>query len=58
MAFAMQFPTDKRGRGSLSFQNDNEKTDRAQANLISKSRYVLRNNPPALNREYPQYAAC
>lgn len=56
MAFAMQFPNDKRGRGSLSFQNDNEKPDRAQANLISKSRYVLRNNPPASNSPFPQYA--
>ena len=56
MAFAMQFPNDKRGRGSLSFQNDNEKTDRAQANLISKACYVLRNNPQAAHSDYPQYA--
>lgn len=53
MAFAMQFPNDKRGRGALSFQNDN-KPDRAEANLISKARFVLRHNPLAEGDEYPQ----
>lgn len=61
MAFAMQFPNGKRGgdrgnqyTGGKSSQDD--LPDRAQANLISKARYVLRNNPPAANSEYPQYA--
>lgn len=54
MAFAMQFPSDKRGRGALSFQNDNDKPSRAEANFISKARYVLRNNPIDEGKEYPQ----
>ena len=54
MAFAMQFPSDKRGRGALSFQNDNDKPSRAEANFLSKARYVLRNNPIAEGENYPQ----
>lgn len=54
MATAMAFPKDKRGRGSLSFQNDNGRPDKAQANLISRARYVLRHTPTAEGQPYPQ----
>jgi hypothetical protein len=54
MATAMAFPIGlPRGRGKCS--QIREHLSKTQENYISQARYVLRNNPPASNSEYPQY---
>jgi len=53
MAFAMQFPSDKRGMGALSRNRDNELT-KTEKNLLSMARFVCRNNPIAESKAYPQ----
>lgn len=52
MATAMAFPLkEEKGRGKKSILNIDFSRD-----YLVKARYVLRNNPPASNSEYPQYA--
>lgn len=53
MATAMAFPYDKRGMGALSRNRDNEMS-KTEKNLLSMARFIVRNNPIAEGRGYPQ----
>ena len=55
MATAMAFPDrGKRGRGNKSGLNPD--FTGADASYVNKARFVLRNNPPAADSPFPQYA--
>ena len=55
MATAMAFPDrGKRGRGNKSGLNPD--FTGADASYVNKARFVLRNNPPAADSIFPQYA--
>lgn len=58
MAFAMQWPEATKGgdrKSSIFKIHDFDKAGYSR-DYVSKARYVLRNNPPAANSDYPQYA--
>ena len=56
MAFAMQFPNTQQGKRN-DLLNDLTSSPKGTAKVyLSQARFVLRNNPPAKDGAFPQYA--
>ena len=55
MAFAMQFPNGHQGKRTDLLPESKKLSGYEQKN-ISNARFILRNNPPAADSPFPQYA--